>query len=273
MSFSMFKQCFFENSLPFNFGIGEDIYPTTIIKIDANNKSLNSVQEELCNFLDSMIDILSDLKQSGDYFDSDDLAGLMLKKGCAKKKYVAEIVASSFIPMIEKIDPYKNTIVKRPFSRYNSQTDKFMINTSSYEDRIQRLKHCIKKFIFGDRRSMSKCVSPSDKMTIITTQLIELLELAFCSITAGDKPEFFIRVNNAYTIEKIVNNPNYMSRSVANVRKKHNDSCVLMKYFFTGLNSDADRWNFIERYFLGHIDEDEMTSIKDQLHITNKTTV
>ena len=88
-------------------------------------------------------------------------------------------------------------------------------------------------------------------------QLLQLLEIADCKISSGSKPEFFVRVNNPYAIERIVNNSSYTSKTVELVADKHKESYELMGHFFEKLTSDTERWDFIERYFLGRLEVDD----------------
>ena len=93
---------------------------------------------------------------------------------------------------------------------------------------------------------------------VIVAQLIELLEIADVQISTGSSPEFFIRVNSPYAIERIIKNPRYVSRTVATVGVLHKESVYFMEYFFTKLHNDATRWQFIENYFLGMIDSQKI---------------
>ena len=59
----MFKHLFFTNELKdFNFKVGEKIISRIILQVDAGKKSLDSVKNNLLTFLDTMEEILSDLK-------------------------------------------------------------------------------------------------------------------------------------------------------------------------------------------------------------------
>lgn len=265
ISFSMFKHLFFTNELKdFNFKVGEKIISRIILQVDAGKKSLDSVKNNLLTFLDTMEEILSDLKQSGKFFSTSELAQILIKKGCVKKKYIADVVAGAFIPMLERVTPYRNSLFPNRFSEYNSKYDKVIIRTISYEPRIKNLKYSISRFIFGDRHKVSRCVSSKDSNDMIIVQLIEMLELAKCTTTTGENPEFFVRVNNAYAIEKIINNPDYVSRTVASVARKHKEACILMQHFFADLLADDARWDFIEKYFLGKISRSEIDQIASQ---------
>lgn len=264
ISFSMFKHLFFSNELKdFNFKVGEKIINRIILEVDAGKRSLNSVRDDLFAFLDNMEEIFADLKQTNKFFSASELAQILIKKGCVKKKYIADVVAGAFIPMLERIAPYRNSLFQNNFSEYNSKYDKTIIKTVSYEPRIKNLKYAINHFIYGDRHRASRYVSSKENTDIIVVQLIEMLELARCTTTAGENPEFFIRVNNAYAIEKVINNPDYVSRTVANVARKHGESCILMQHFFTELHADLSRWDFIEKYFLGKITRSEIEQMRD----------
>ncbi|MBR3052227.1 ATP-dependent DNA helicase RecQ [Candidatus Saccharibacteria bacterium] len=263
ISFGMFKYLFFKNELKdFNFRVGEKIITRIILDVDAGRRTLEEVQQDLMIFLDGMMEVLSGLKQAGKYFSTGELAEMLVKKGLVKKKYIADVVAGAFIPMLERVKPYRNSLFANNFSDYNSKYDKTLIRSVSYEPRINNLKAAIRRFIFGDQHKTSRYVSSKENVDVVVVQLIEMLELAHCNTTAGENPEFFIRVNNAYAIERVMNNPNYVSRTVASVARKHGESCVLMQHFFAGMDTDQARWDYIERYFLGQITRDEIEQLK-----------
>ena len=105
----------------------------------------------------------------------------------------------------------------------------------------------------------------TDDRQITMGQIMELLEAADCKILSGSNPEFFVRVNNPYAIERIITNPTYVSQTVALVGKKHRESYELMGYFFDSLHTDAERWDFIEKYFLGQLDDNILIHGEDRV--------
>ena len=51
-----------------------------------------------------MKDIFDDLRQEGNYFNTDELTKRIMAKGAVQRKYIAEVAASSIIRMIDRID-------------------------------------------------------------------------------------------------------------------------------------------------------------------------
>jgi hypothetical protein len=79
---------------------------------------------------------------------------------------------------------------------------------------------------------------------------MELIDLTKYEIKAGDRPQYFIRINSATALNK-VSDDSYQSKTVNNVKLRHDNSIKIMSYFFTKLNNDKDRWDLVEDYFLG----------------------
>ena len=82
-------------------------------------------------------------------------------------------------------------------------------------------------------------------------QFLEAFKLASYQVVSGERPEYFVRINSITQIEKILNDANYHSQMVSMVRKRHEQSIQMMTEFFTELDSDLERWNYVERYFVG----------------------
>lgn len=259
MSFGMFKRNFYTGELPgFDFRISGDnrkIINRVVIEIDSGNKFFGELKRELAIFFDIMKEIFDDLKQDGKHFSTDELSRRIIDRRGVSKKHIADMVAASFMYLLARVEENNNFNFSN-FFEYNSVTNKYVIKNTSYERRLYALKKIANIMLADDTKT--KTVRYSTKMTddkqIVMGQLMELLEAADCKISSGSNPEFFIRVNNPYAIERIVNNPTYVSKTVALVGKKYRESYELMGYFFDGLHTDTERWDFIEKYFLGQLD-------------------
>lgn len=90
---------------------------------------------------------------------------------------------------------------------------------------------------------------------LVAMQILELFELVDYTFFAGDKPEYFVRINSENALKKISENASYCSDTLAAIFEMHKESVCYMKYFFTALKSDKERWKFIEKYFLGQVKE------------------
>ena len=255
MSFGMFKRAFYMGELPgFDFKISGDnrmLVNRVVIEIDGRNKFFGELKHELLGFFDTMKEIFDDLRQAGKHFSSEDLSQRIIDKHGVGKKHIADMVASSFMHLLARVDA-SSMFNAGNFFEYNAATNKFVIKNTSYEKRLYSLKKTVRVMLADD--SKTKTVRYSTKLTddkqVILGQIIELIEAAECKISSGSHPEFFVRVNNPYAIERINNNQSYVSRTVSLVGEKHKESYELMGYFFEKLNTDDERWDFIEKYFL-----------------------
>lgn len=267
ISFGMFKRNFYLGELPgFDFKLtGNDrkMINRVVIEIDSGNKFFGELKRELIAFLDIMKEIFDDLKQDGKHFSTEELASRIIDKRGVSKKHVADMIASSFLHLLARIETGNNFNFGN-FFEYNSMTNKYVLKSTSYDRRLYALKKTVEIMLADDTKT--KTVRYSTKMTddkqVIMGQIMELLEAADCKISSGSNPEFFVRVNNPYAIERIINNPAYVSQTVALVGKKHRESYELMGHFFENLHTDTERWDFIEKYFLGQLDESSYTAEK-----------
>lgn len=255
ISFGMFKRNFMGNELEFNFKVGEKLIQRVVIDINSPT-NLVATKMKLFNFLDAVQSIFDDLHQENKHFSVDDLAARMLERKCIKKKYQAEAVAGSVIKLLERIELHNvSGALSYGFANYYGNTGKYYIKNTTYETRIKRLRGVANIFLSDPESNHTvRYASNTASTDIIVAQLLELLEMANCKVMAGTNPEFFIRVNDPSAIKKIIDNPNYVSKTVSVVGKKHKESCELMSYFFSVLKDDSSRWDFIEKYFLGQLE-------------------
>lgn len=263
VSFGLFKRNFYNGDLSgFDFRITGDermLVSRVVLEINSNDKPFGLVKSELFSFLDVLIDVFSDIKQSGKHFTTEELAKRILDKQGVSKKHIADIVGASILYLLERVTYGQNLFNNNRFFDYNSQTNKYVIKSVAYENLIRSLKRTARSMLADDNKT--KVVRYSTKLKddqqVIMCQLLQLLEIADCKISSGSKPEFFVRVNNPYAIERIVNNSSYTSKTVELVADKHKESYELMGHFFEKLTSDTERWDFIERYFLGRLEVDD----------------
>ena len=102
-------------------------------------------------------------------------------------------------------------------------------------------------------------------------KLLSLLDLVSFEILGGNSPEIFIRLNAPDKIKNIVEDRMiYKNRYVELAKEKHYRSVKIIDYFFRNFDDDDDRWDFIERYFLGEDLEAEIDSkINEEKFIQN----
>ena len=68
----------------------------------------------------------------------------------------------------------------------------------------------------------------------------------------GQNPEIFIRINDPVRIKAIAEKSIvYKNNIVKKAIEKHNRDIEILEKFIMELNTDEERWNYIEDYFLG----------------------
>ena len=264
LSFGDFKRRFYTNELDFDFKVGEMIFKETIIEIDSINP-FSSIKAGFFEFSTALESILGDLQQSNKYFKIEKLVEMLMERTTIEKKYVAEMVAPQIIYLLHKIE--LKGFHNHSFTNYDSQKDMFFIKNNTFTQRIYFLKKAVKNMLSDDdsRRVVRYTRSGLSTPEVIAAQFLESLELVDTKISEGSNPEFFVRVNSPYAIEKILDDDHYRSKTLRLVNEKHEESCNLMTYFFTKLKNDEERWSFIELYFLGMLD-DQMERIKYEVN-------
>ncbi len=93
----------------------------------------------------------------------------------------------------------------------------------------------------------------SDEDSTIALKLLSIFNYITYEVVGGEEPEIFIRLNDPNKIKSIVlGNTYYTNSYVTKAKQKHDRDVEVLLRFFNGLQTDAERWNFIEEYFLGH---------------------
>ena len=149
------------------------------------------------------------------------------------------------------------------FCEYHSNIDKYNIVSSYYNRLISILKNEIQAYFNGfekmnERNSIIEVDKQKDRIMrsdtlLVAMQILELFELIDYTFSAGDKPEFFVRINSESALRKISEDSSYKSNTLATRFEMHRESVCYMKFFFTALKTDEERWEFIENYFLGRV--------------------
>lgn len=269
MSFGNFKWRFFSNQLDgFNYKVynshfhehpvtPKKLIPKIVIEIDSaeKEKRFGKIISIITQFFDEMTKLYDEMKFAGKYFSTEEMAQLILKKvsyvSSLNNKYVAEMVALNITHMLGKVCEMNDF----PFKFYSFRDNKLIISKRTYESAFHKLRRALFELLKDkDAYHCATYLTPGakqDELKLVIVQIIQMLDLATCTIMKGTEPEFFVRINSTRPLQKILDNPYYSSDTIQIVRESHLRSCDLMKHFFTELESDEDRWSFIEDYFLG----------------------
>ena len=81
-------------------------------------------------------------------------------------------------------------------------------------------------------------------------RFLELLGLALYQIDGGEKSEVFVRVNDPRILRQLTGE-HYRNRLLRRIQDRHRSGEALLEAFFNAPMSNEERWELIERYFLG----------------------
>jgi hypothetical protein len=199
----------------------------------------------------------SDLREST--FDIEDIANTLLKSGDFKMTPTElAVVSENIIKILNNFGKINmnfgkpNVVFKR-----NTNTGKYTLSSVGIlSERIKSINlefsHEFDNVLEASRRSFLIPISKvSTSKQILIAQLLEMLHFASYEVISGERPEYFVRVNSIYAIERITKANDYHSPMVSLSWKKHQESIHIMEKFFEELETDKERWDYIEKYFIG----------------------
>jgi hypothetical protein len=233
------------------------------IKVN-NKKDFRFATENLNDFLTKLENEMDHWKSISKHFNAKDFSKDFHNKvnHLIKTSTQTELLVDSVLNMLLKMEVYgENNFNVLRFMTINKKTEKYNLINTTYKRRFSALKSIMRKSFSTSLEDDQKLfiennsVEQKGKMTknplLVLAQIMELLDLAKYEIKAGDRPQYFIRVNSATGLNR-VSDDSYQSKTVSNVRIRHENSIKIMSYFFTKLNNDKERWNLVEDYFLGN---------------------
>lgn len=261
ITFGNFKRLFYENNLP---GIDRTcMYDKLLLEVETKH---NNNFEITCNIILKKLDILKsvfdDMKMSGKQKKIPEIADMFIEKDTMANKTLIHNIMNPLVNMMIDFTTTNYSNIDK-FCNYNTKTDRYQIVTSNYVRKINQLKQEIQNFIINNENNNKRIAIVDDGSNnvarsnplIVVIQIMELFDLVTYTFTAGNKPEYFVRINSESAMQKIVNTPGYHSDTLRNITEMHYDSIKYMTHFFKDLTNDKERWQFIEDYFLGIVDK------------------
>ena len=263
-TFGNFKRMFYEGEL-------EDIdtscfHARSILKVQTKyDMHLDHVLKRSIDWLDTLKDVLGDMKMSRKQYKIEEITEKIYAKGIEPNKTKIKNALDPMLNLLISFDYEMSGTYKKKFMVYNSKTQRYNVVTSYYERSIDNLKRAATNFIkgFENEKEREVIVDMTKKYDsklrtdalLIVVQMMELFDAISYSFENGTSPEFFVRVNSETAIKKVVEDRNYNSKTLESIKNMHYTSVKYMKYFFEVLTEDEERWDFIENYFLGRVEE------------------
>lgn len=263
LSFAEFKWRFNRNELEgFDFKVGEELGVVIIVNASCKKyKNFSSCQEELNDTIDSIKEALDKLKFDNIFFTREKLVEILMDYGAADSKRKADTLSSMIINLLPAVRTGSVVTLEGSFIARKrdvgagSSKERFRITNNSYVSRLHGVKTSLRSIDIDNGNIFRFFPKNSGTTMLFVYQLLDALELANVELKIGDRPEYFIRVNNPSALERIIMNPAYFSYSVKAARQRHELDREYMRHLFEDLKTDEERWGFIEEYFLGQLDE------------------
>ena len=258
MSFAAFKYMFYKGELD-GASWTKDLKPEfimTLVPKVVNFERMYAKFEKILTEIDKRFS-LSDIDRAN--FKIEDIAAVIESTDeLGFNHYDSIIAANNLVEIMNNFNSTSKFSAGYVF-KYNASNERYsLISINSFRKKISDFKYQCKKmfgsvmnanrkvFLIGQKKALDH-----KSNEVMMAQLLETFKLATYEVTSGDIPEYFIRVNSVTAIEKILDTTDYESEMVKLVRFRHEESKRIMTYFFTELNDDKERWDYIERYFAG----------------------
>ena len=81
--------------------------------------------------------------------------------------------------------------------------------------------------------------------------MLEIFDLATYEMVGGKNPQIFIRVNDPQKLSAISKAKEYRNMILSRIEKHHKRSAMIIDRFMSIELSNQNRWDLIEKYFLG----------------------
>ncbi len=87
----------------------------------------------------------------------------------------------------------------------------------------------------------------------LLASMLQLFDMASYEMNGGKNPEIFVRINDPQKLRRIAySDRKYSNRILAEIELRHKRAVHIMNSFMQGDYTNAERWQIIEEYFLGH---------------------
>ena len=229
--------------------IRDSIHPRQKINIEARGDLLLSeLREKILQDFEYIANTLY-TEFGKQYFTTEDFSKKIREKyGIAK----ARIIANS---LFDLVDPDGHCIKHR--SGDLSGKTVYTLGNGNFKEYMRRpvfkakIMHNISR---ENSSSHSGYVSlMSDENSNTTLKLLSIFDYITYEVSGGEEPEIFIRLNDPDKVRSIImGNMFYSNNYVTKAKQKHDRDVAVLQRFFNNLNSDDERWNYIEDYFLGY---------------------
>lgn len=254
MSFAAFKFRFYSKGKEVLETIKNYIAPRVKLKVKTKTKNLNNIYSMAEEEIDYITNVLNTFGRN--YFSKDEFKKILKERYTQESK--SEIIANSYFNIIDsKGDCIKRRTMPNGDVKYQVSDGRIRQLAMS----ILNKSSLMRKINATNMDEYNQYYNETEKDTNLL-KLLNMLDLITYEIEGGNTPEIFIRLNAPDKIKRIVEDKIlYTNNYVERARDRHYRAVKILDYFFRNFeNDDTERWNFVERYFLGEDIEEEIDS-------------
>lgn len=255
MSFPSFKYWYFNNQSTSPDKI--DIMPEIKKYISSRKKVSVETKGEylLCEIRDKILDdfefIANTLHQEfgKSYFSKEDFVKAISKRYGRTK---ARIIANSLFVLV---DPDGHCVKHR--NADDGQESTYSLSNGTIKERMRKpivKSSLIRSFVSNHNTSYSQYMRlETETLDSTALKLLSIFDYITFEVLGGEEPEIFIRLNDPEKIRRIVTGEiKYSNNYVTRAKQKHDRDVKVLLRFFNDLHDDKERWDYIEKYFLGY---------------------
>lgn len=182
------------------------------------------------------------------YFTTDDFIRVIREKYGMTQ---ARIISNS---LFDLVDPNMKCVKRR--NSDNSSKNFYTLSNGNFKEFMRKAiikSEIVNKITMSSETSYSSYMSISnDECSNIALKLLSIFDYISYEILGGEEPEIFIRLNDPQKVKNIaLGNVYYSNDYITKAKKKHDRDVKVLIEFFTKLNTNKERWDYIENYFLG----------------------
>lgn len=252
ISFPMLKKNFYSLEL---FDFADNIVPRYKLAISLNN-AIDVTTKQLEKSIESIIECFESNRKG--FFTRDDFAELIRKH--FNNEAVVRKVVNTFIDLfiIKQGAENKYSFIQK---RTINDIEEFRIINRQYHRTFRDLQNRFVELCKNqgkDENILCKYLAvKQNDLYMILSYVLEAFSLGSYEVKGGESPEIFIRINDPSKIRSLGNDSSRYSNTILkDIKDRQRRSSKILEKFFTELDKDETRWDFIEEYFLGKINVD-----------------
>lgn len=259
MSFPMLKKAFYDKQL-FNGKFAENVHPRFHLSMRFSDHDLDKIHDTFIKHVDCIVDFFSGPGRSR-FFKKEDIRQYLKSKGYpeVERRKIVNALIDLFVikPGEENRDAFLQKRNAQIMEGGNPEDNEEYRVTSviylrTFTDIKNRLTQMLQYLSPTGEISRYFAVKKNDH-NMNLAYILEAFSLATYDVKGGHAPEIFIRINDPYRVSTLVaQHNNYSNAILKDIKDRQERSFMILKYFFSQLDNDEGRWNFIEDYFLGN---------------------